>query len=161
MVRLQGNGALMENSGSDRSRGRLTSLRRAWRHRRVPGDAGALPGDSAERLVGWVSVKAAEGIRKTMKIIIKGFEVLDGRRVEVFPFDIWFLYAVRNEVIYKWSFPLSLWVWKKAENVWGRHVAGEPALQDLSVQLKQRTRNLQCYNLSNCLGFSSKRMGWR
>ena len=46
MVRLQENGVLMENSGSDRARGRLTSLGRAWSHRRVTGYAGALSGDS-------------------------------------------------------------------------------------------------------------------
>lgn len=86
MVRLQEKWGPQGNSGSDRARGRLNSLRRARRYRRVTASIDALSGDPAGRLQGWVRVEGVEGILKMMRIIIKGFEVL-WWKVEVFPSD--------------------------------------------------------------------------
>lgn len=88
MARLQEKWGCQGNSGSDRARGRLNSLRRARRYRKVIDsiDLYILSGDPAERLQDWGRVEGVEGILKMMRIIIKGFEVL-WWKVEVFPSD--------------------------------------------------------------------------
>lgn len=100
--------------------------KRAWRHRRLCWFYRCPLEEAAGRLDGWVRVNKVEGILKAMETITKGSQVF-WWKVEVFPFgSFYFLYKVRNEMLYQNERENCRWVNTRRGLRWDNQIEGEP-----------------------------------